>query len=249
MANHDGIRRKIRLPGGIHTTCIDIQFGLRSIAFNTGRQILVISASERHRNEIIETSAHPAYADVDAVTQVNYLSIEADAPLFACGANHLTYLVEHDGVYHAGENRQGQLERWRPSAPPVGLPAVRQLRTGWSSNGALTDAGEVFMWGRNDYAQLGRPEVGGPTPAPLQLPPVAEGVDGRVRDLHLGAEHGLVVRNNGDVCTWGWNEHGTCGDGTEVTVAQPKRVALPRACVMAGVGSGFCVALVQRFDG
>lgn len=36
-----------------------------------------------------------------------------------------------------------------------------------------------------------------------------------VVDLHLGAEHGLVVIKSGEVMTWGWNEHGNCGNNSE----------------------------------
>lgn len=32
--------------------------------------------------------------------------------------------------------------------------------------------------------------------------------------IRLGAEHGLAVSESGKVFTWGWNEHGNCGNGS-----------------------------------
>lgn len=40
----------------------------------------------------------------------------------------------------------------------------------------------------------------------------------RIIDLALGAEHGLVVTRSLAVWTWGWNEHGNCGNGSDVNV-------------------------------
>lgn len=90
---------------------------------------------------------------------------------------------------------------------------IRYLRSGWSHNGILTDSGSVFLWGRNTYGQLANSD--GDKSDELV---VLKGVEGKVQQFHLGSEHGLVVTESNDVFTWGWNEHGNCGNGNETNL-------------------------------
>lgn len=50
----------------------------------------------------------------------------------------------------------------------------------------------------------------------------------------------LFVSEDGNVLTWGWNEHGICGTGDEVNVHQPRIVSLPEGycAVLVGCGGG-----------
>jgi len=36
--------------------------------------------------------------------------------------------------------------------------------------------------------------------------------------IHMGAEHGLLRTTAGEVYTWGWNEHGNCGNNSTENV-------------------------------
>lgn len=236
--------RKMQLPDGAGA-CLDVQFGLRSTVIVTANALYII-ASQR-RCEPLLAGAHAAgyRAEklLDPESCVMYLKIDVAVEHVACGSAHVSFAFGAN-VQAIGDNKYGQCE------PPQG-ETVWMLRSGWTHNAALTICAEVLLWGRNDYGQLGRPQTDtsiGATAlgSALQLPQVAEGADGRVVDVHLGAEHGAVLRANGDVCTWGWNEHGNCGDGSEEDVFDAVRVKLPGPCWMIGTGSGFCVAVVKR---
>lgn len=87
---------------------------------------------------------------------------------------------------------------------------IQCLRSGWSHNGILTKTGKVLLWGRNTYGQLANSN-GDKFDELLEL----KGTQGNIQQFHLGSEHGLVVTENNDVFTWGWNEHGNCGNGNE----------------------------------
>lgn len=90
---------------------------------------------------------------------------------------------------------------------------VRCLRSGWSHNGILTENGTVFLWGRNTYGQLANSN-GDKSDQLVEL----RGIEGKIEQFHLGSEHGLIVTADKDVFTWGWNEHGNCGNGNETNL-------------------------------
>lgn len=119
------------------------------------------------------------------------------------GSAHVLCATERS-VHGFGDNKFGQC------APVAVSPneRVKHIRSGWTHNGLQTDAGKVFLWGRNTYGQLAN---GGADKSQEMVPLTGIG-DGLV-DFHLGAEHGLAVTVNGHVYTWGWNEHANCGNG------------------------------------
>lgn len=90
---------------------------------------------------------------------------------------------------------------------------TRCLRSGWSHNGVLTENGIVFLWGRNTYGQCCS-NIGDKSHTMIQL----HGIQRQIQQLHLGSEHGFVVTDDGEIFTWGWNEHGNCGNGTETNL-------------------------------
>ncbi|KAA3673872.1 secretion-regulating guanine nucleotide exchange factor, partial [Paragonimus westermani] len=84
------------------------------------------------------------------------------------------------------------------------------------------DTGVLFTWGRSDLGQLGRPHLSDCHSGSPRIPEfdpfpgrVSFGDDDgsvtRIVDIRAGAEHSLAVDSDGDLWTWGWNEHGMCG--------------------------------------
>ncbi|KAM9768701.1 secretion-regulating guanine nucleotide exchange factor isoform 2-T2 [Dama dama] len=129
---------------------------------------------------------------------------------------------------------------------------------GSDHSASLTVTGKVFTWGRADYGQLGRtvetregrqsekqdPSLPGSGPqkgTPSCLPCLTGATE-----ISCGSEHNLAVI--GGVChSWGWNEHGMCGDGTEADVWAPKPVPGLRSSLglRVGCGAGHSLALCQ----
>ncbi|XP_037258063.1 secretion-regulating guanine nucleotide exchange factor isoform X4 [Falco rusticolus] len=120
----------------------------------------------------------------------------------------------------------------------------------------LTDTGKVFTWGRADYGQLGRhvvvpdgQEACTASEQHLELLgniPVSVPCLSGASQIACGSEHNLAVVG-GQCFSWGWNEHGMCGDGTEANVHVPKPVkALGYTNQMLiGCGAGHSMALCQ----
>ncbi|XP_045871984.1 secretion-regulating guanine nucleotide exchange factor isoform X5 [Meles meles] len=135
---------------------------------------------------------------------------------------------------------------------------VTCVLAGSDHSASLTETGKVFTWGRADYGQLGRKLAShedwklqnqdpsfprsGPrksVPSPLhRLTGVAE--------ISCGSEHNLAVIG-GTCYSWGWNEHGMCGDGSEDNVWAPKPVQALQSSLglLVGCGAGHSLALCQ----
>ncbi|XP_066556921.1 secretion-regulating guanine nucleotide exchange factor isoform X3 [Amia ocellicauda] len=186
----------------------------------------------------------------------------------AAGSSHCVCLAAGGAVLLWGSNRHGQLGA--PLAGPflsrprsldratLGGGAVVAVWSGWTHLVAKTESGRVFTWGRADYGQLGRPTTanGSPGPGSHDVPgelrhrsaETAVEVKGlsAATQIACGSEHSLAIVGE-QLLSWGWNEHGMCGDGTEEDVIRPQPIpALLRARpLLIGCGAGHSMALCE----
>ncbi|XP_006229291.1 secretion-regulating guanine nucleotide exchange factor isoform X7 [Rattus norvegicus] len=130
---------------------------------------------------------------------------------------------------------------------------------GSDHSASLTETGKVFTWGRADYGQLGRtlgsPEAQkhGEQDSSLAFQRLQNSVPSPLHcltgaaEVSCGSEHNLAVIRD-KCCSWGWNEHGMCGDGTESNVWTPTPVQAlpsPSRLLLVGCGAGHSLALCQ----
>ncbi|XP_074131331.1 secretion-regulating guanine nucleotide exchange factor isoform X1 [Sminthopsis crassicaudata] len=181
------------------------------------------------------------------------------------GSCHSASLTDEGELYVWGSNKHGQL-----LSPAAFLPTPQKIEahcfqnekvtmvwSGWTHLVAQTETGKVFTWGRADYGQLGtkvdgqegstgeHEELLSCTRTPATTPSSLPCLEG-VTEMACGSEHNLAVV--GSTCySWGWNEHGMCGDGTEVNVCVPKPVESPSLalCLLVGCGAGHSFAVGQ----
>ncbi|KAL2918740.1 alpha tubulin suppressor [Polyrhizophydium stewartii] len=201
----------------------------------------------------------------------------------ACGQHHTLVICARSGRIAAfGKNRHGQLGA-APSAVPASadpiwtsLPGGARAATavaGWSTSGAVSDDGALFLWGRCDRGQLGGhadavraadPLASAETPCAIRWSPFAVNLgcgfielssDGAGRPrfaIAAGSEHMLAVVAHPTGCrcvAWGWNEHGNCGVGHLADVHEPTPLVgmdpLPGGAVVAvGAGGGHSLVWV-----
>lgn len=122
----------------------------------------------------------------------------------SCGANHII-IANGTSVIGFGDNKFGQTEEAHLQSE------IACVRSGWTHSAALTSDGKVFLYGRNTYGQLAHGDASQTKLVQLNCAEVVE-------ELHLGSEHGLVRTGSGKLMSWGWNEHGNCGNGSEQNV-------------------------------
>nr|XP_034344527.1 secretion-regulating guanine nucleotide exchange factor isoform X2 [Arvicanthis niloticus] len=187
-------------------------------------------------------------------------------PLFLT-AKEPSRVTDTGELYVWGRNKHGQLASLAAFLPlPQRIEAhcfqdekVTAVWSGWTHLVAKTESGKVFTWGRADYGQLGRrlesPEAQKPveqdSPFTFQrsqksVPSPLHCLTGAA-EISCGSEHNLAVIRD-KCCSWGWNEHGMCGDGTESNVWTPTPVQAlpsPSRLLLVGCGAGHSLALCQ----
>ncbi|XP_035520891.1 secretion-regulating guanine nucleotide exchange factor [Morone saxatilis] len=181
--------------------------------------------------------------------------------MVTAGSAHCVCLTGDGDLFLWGSNKHGQLTTTEPflSSPSLvkrsllGGEKVIHVWSGWTHTVAQTETGRVFTWGRGDYGQLGRlastsqnperPSVGPSAEAGNQeacLPAEVEVLCGATQ-IACGSEHNLAIVG-GRLLSWGWNEHGMCGNGSQTDVRQPQLVSGLRP-LLIGCGAGHSMAV------
>ncbi|KAH9614043.1 hypothetical protein KSS87_011109 [Heliosperma pusillum] len=97
-----------------------------------------------------------------------------------------------------------------------------------SKSKKLPTKSAIYVWGYNQRGQTGRREKDRKLRIPRQLPPelfgCPAGISTRWLDVACGREHTAAVASDGSLFTWGANDFGQLGDGTEESRKRPKRV-------------------------
>jgi len=152
--------------------------------------------------------------------------------------------VTHDGrLWTWGTGRKGQLGRPSPESlvtpGVVQIPAgpVAKVACGWGHVIALTEAGEVFVHGFNEWSQLG---TGGTEPMAVPTALCQEDFGGqRVVDIACGLDHSLAVTEEGQLFTWGFGGNGQLGHGTIANELRPCQVEALQDKVLCGIAGGW----------
>ncbi|KAJ1921747.1 hypothetical protein H4219_000480 [Mycoemilia scoparia] len=177
----------------------------------------------------------------------------------SCGRHHTACVLETDKIAVAGDNKYGQMGRLETgynkcqnanNSPwnEVQLEQkIHYIVSGWDHIIALfrpPNAGELgpfslTAWGRSDHGQLGNP-----------IPH-----NSSILEVACGSNHALVLDEKKHVLSWGWNEHGNCGDSSLNDVLEPRRVDLPSDCeqqklapVKVGCGYGNSYIICALLD-
>ncbi|XP_070347401.1 secretion-regulating guanine nucleotide exchange factor isoform X19 [Equus asinus] len=190
---------------------------------------------------------------------------DSKATCVVAGSDHSASLTETGKVFTWGRADYGQLgrkleshENWKLDKQGLSLPCPRPQKSTPSPLHCLMGATEVVSCGSEHNLAV----IGGEGPAScpsscvllvgqLCLPPTPIPADRQLVPLtRAGHEAHTRCRAGpkGGACySWGWNEHGMCGDGTEANVWAPKPVQSLRLSsgLLVGCGAGHSLALCQ----
>jgi alpha-tubulin suppressor-like RCC1 family protein len=118
----------------------------------------------------------------------------------------------------------------------IGGLGFNDLATGGWTTGGLTSGGAAYMWGLNDYGQLGNGTTTN-TPSPVA---VSGGLSFRALTTGTSRSHTCGLTSAGSAYCWGANSSGQLGNGSTTDGSTPVAVAggLAFTALAAGGRSG-----------
>ncbi|CAI9109895.1 OLC1v1009818C1 [Oldenlandia corymbosa var. corymbosa] len=116
---------------------------------------------------------------------------------------------------------------------------------------SLPTKSAIYVWGYNQSGQTGRKGKERSLRIPRQLPPelfgCPAGGNSRWLDIACGREHTAAVASDGSLFTWGANDFGQLGDGTEKGQKHPKKVKQLQSEYVVSVSCGaHCTAAIAE---
>ncbi|XP_065839142.1 uncharacterized protein [Oscarella lobularis] len=166
------------------------------------------------------------------------------ASLVACGNTHTCIATDEGVVLTFGMNEEGQLGHGneRSSVKPKVVEVLQgsnviAIACGLKHTGAVTDTGKLWMWGANEFGQLGT----GDRIKSLYPAKIESLRDYEVCDVSCGDSHSAILISNGIVYCCGLNKDGQLGQGTtsqRSEFSKPQPVSTPTGCKIIQIASG-----------
>ncbi|NJM07489.1 hypothetical protein HC891_16875 [Candidatus Gracilibacteria bacterium] len=117
------------------------------------------------------------------------------------------------------------------------VSAVAGSITRPSSAAGKSSTARVFVWGQNEFGQLGD---GTNTSRPT---PVALANTGDILDVAAGSVHSIALKSDGTVLAWGFNFYNQLGDGTLTNRNTPVPVSGLTDIIQVAAGGAHNLAL------
>lgn len=158
------------------------------------------------------------------------LTIPGETIKQATGSLYHSALVTESGkLYTFGYNNNGQLgdgtkiDKITPTLITIAGETIKYVELGkYDDSAVITESGKLYTFGYNNYGQLGDGTTGTKTiPTLITIPGET------IKTVALGKSHSAVVTESGKLYTFGFNNHGQLGDGTEVDKKTPILITIP----------------------
>ncbi|CAL1296197.1 unnamed protein product [Larinioides sclopetarius] len=177
----------------------------------------------------------------------------------ACGKEHVLLLSDFGTVFSYGSGSRGQLGHGsiENQETPVLIEALDGLKIhsisagGWHS-AAISDSGDLYMWGWNESGQLGLPcnelQSGKIPMEEIEiiccLPKIIELNDEVVKAVCCGSRHTVVLTENNHLWSWGWNGYFQLGRDDVPLSDKPEMVQMPNSFQPLQIKAKFWSTLV-----
>lgn len=126
-----------------------------------------------------------------------------DVVKLAVGHRHLLALHKNGTVSGFGCNKYGQILLTDVNS---NVDIIKDIFAGWNTSIIQFVNGGLLLLGKNDHNQLGNGSLDKDCQKHFMV------FDEGIKQIAVGSDHALVLTCKG-LFTWGWNEHGTLGQG------------------------------------
>jgi len=108
---------------------------------------------------------------------------------------------------------------------------------------AIKDDGTLWAWGKNNFGQMGNSSI-----TDFSLP-TQIGFDTDWSEIATidNSNHALILKTDGSLWGWGWNDNGQIGNGTNVSTSSPIQIGTDKN--WKSVACGFSHTLALKTDG
>ncbi|GAB0092566.1 probable E3 ubiquitin-protein ligase HERC4 [Sergentomyia squamirostris] len=169
------------------------------------------------------------------------------------GYGHSMALNEWGQVFTWGSDSQGQLghETGGIQAAPrivrsLSTKHVVQIACGHNHCLALTNSGEIYVWGDNEFGQLGI----GPSAKTVNKPALLEALTGiPIAFICCGSFHSFALSTSGAVFTWGKNNFGQLGLNDDTHHSFPQQIRALRSLGVRHIACGDDFSVFLTADG
>ena len=171
----------------------------------------------------------------------------SNAVAAAGGEDHTLVLLANGDVYAMGSHYSGQLGLGRAgmthnTPQKITFPGkAKAITAGATHSLVLMENGDVYTFGSNRNGALGYTTSGTNSNTPAKV-----GGLGPAKAVSAGAGFSLVLLENGDLYSFGYNNYGQLGLGDTTDRTQPAKVALSGVSL---IDSGYRHSLAVRENG
>jgi len=141
----------------------------------------------------------------------------------ATGSFHSIAIDQEGNVWSWGINDFNQRNADdRNYATPYlvsGLTDIKSISAGDAHNLAINENGEVFAWGNNSYGEVGISQSTEIISKPIQLNELED-----IEEVAAGDQYSIAKSKDGAIYTWGRNQHGQLGNGTNTDRHEPTSI-------------------------
>ncbi|GAV70319.1 RCC1 domain-containing protein/RCC1_2 domain-containing protein [Cephalotus follicularis] len=161
----------------------------------------------------------------------------------ACGGRHSAVITDAGALLTFGWGLYGQCGQGSTDdeLSPTCVSSLLGLRIGGVAAGlwhtvCISDDGDVYTFGGNQFGQLGTGGDQAETLPRLLEAPSLENMHARV--VSCGARHSAIITEDAKVFCWGWNKYGQLGLGDIIDRNIPSQVPI-EGCVPKNIACGW----------